>query len=162
MSNPYNWHYVNKICSKQTYKNVNLAITFAPLVLWAFMLHMCISCDKIFLGYQQLWHWSLTRFVKNFNLGQNFWMARAKMYVFYMFIPFDLPLSTNNFDIDLWVGLLLEKFNLGHNLWMVGASASVFPMFSLWQEFSLGTNNFNCISISQTHLDRDVNGVIEL
>ena len=93
-------------------QKLNLVHNFLTTSDRAFILHMCIPCDKNFLT-SWPWPWSLTYFWKTFNLGHNF-LTTSDVYSLWQdlshgTVMFDLMTLTLKFD------LLLEKINLGYN-----------------------------------------------
>ena len=95
---------------------------------------------------------------KNFNLGHNFWLVRAKSLILDMCIPCD-HLSDDIIIFDLVILTLAqetfyENFNLGHNFWLVGARPFILDMCILCDEtfhirsWSLTLWNWPCWSLS--------------
>ena len=75
-------------CDLDLLKNFNLRHSFQTRRLGAFILHMCIPCDKTFHvipKFLTLWPWPwrsrLTYFLKNFNLGHNYQTRRGRAFI---------------------------------------------------------------------------------
>jgi hypothetical protein len=62
---------------------------FSMIRVMAFIFHMCIPCDKMFLlmpKWLTSWPWILL--FKNFNIGHIFWMVSDMAFIFHMCISY--------------------------------------------------------------------------
>ena len=78
------------------------------------------------------WPWSLTHFLENFNLANNFWTVSARALIFHMSIPCykTLPWVPLFFTLWPWPWSLthLLKTTLAYYFWTVSARALIFHM----------------------------------
>ena len=96
----------------------------------AFILHMCITCGKIFLLIPKIltsWPWLLTYFWKNLTLAITFeprdiGLSYYTVCVLLVARPFCWYQQTLIFNFYL---ILKKKLNLGHNLWTERDSAFI-------------------------------------
>ena len=75
-------------------KNFNLGYTFQTRRGCAFILHMCISCDKTFQVVLKFFYLvtltlNIDLLLKNFNLGLNFQTRRGRAFILHMCIACD-------------------------------------------------------------------------
>ena len=118
------------------HRNFNLANNFWTVSARDLIFQMSIPCDKTFTLvplFFTLWPWpkSLTQFLENFNLANNFLNSEVLELWYFKWVFLVTTVGTIIFypmTLTLEFQLFFENFNLANNFWIVGAWSLIFHM----------------------------------